>query len=197
MGEHAVAVVPPADADAPGELGVVEAFVNTVTYNWDDPSEETLTDPASVDTWLVQHGLLAEPGHVTQDEELERVVALREALRELLYANHDAIAPPEQALDVLRDASRGAPLEVAFGDDGTAWLSAHRTGLDSALATILAIMLRAMHEGTWRRLKACRNDGCRYAFYDRSRNRSGRWCDMAVCGNRAKVRAFRERQREQ
>ncbi|MGH2778535.1 MAG: CGNR zinc finger domain-containing protein, partial [Actinomycetota bacterium] len=31
------------------------------------------------------------------------------------------------------------------------------------------------------------------AFYDHSKNRSGKWCTMRVCGNRAKTRAYRER----
>jgi predicted RNA-binding Zn ribbon-like protein len=42
-------------------------------------------------------------------------------------------------------------------------------------------------------LKACPADDCQYAFYDRSRNHSAVWCDMKVCGNRAKVRQFRTR----
>ena len=38
-------------------------------------------------------------------------------------------------------------------------------------------------------------DGCLCLFIDKSRNRSRRWCDMADCGNQAKVRRFRERAR--
>jgi len=49
-------------------------------------------------------------------------------------------------------------------------------------------------DGTWARVKACVADDCQWAFYDSSRNRSGRWCDMAVCGNREKVRTYRSRQ---
>jgi predicted RNA-binding Zn ribbon-like protein len=50
-----------------------------------------------------------------------------------------------------------------------------------------------MSDGSWQRVKACRADDCHWAFYDFSRNRSGTWCDMAVCGNREKVRSYRER----
>ncbi len=50
-----------------------------------------------------------------------------------------------------------------------------------------------MVDGTWSRLKACRQ--CEWAFYDWSKNRSGRWCAMSVCGNRTKVRAYRARRR--
>ncbi|MGZ5324519.1 MAG: CGNR zinc finger domain-containing protein, partial [Solirubrobacterales bacterium] len=48
---------------------------------------------------------------------------------------------------------------------------------------------------TWERLKLCENPDCLWAFYDNSRNRSGSWCRMGLCGNRIKNRAYRERQR--
>jgi predicted RNA-binding Zn ribbon-like protein len=51
-----------------------------------------------------------------------------------------------------------------------------------------------MAAGTWDRLKACRQETCRWAFYDNTKNRSGVWCTMEVCGNRAKARSYRERQ---
>ena len=52
-------------------------------------------------------------------------------------------------------------------------------------------------DGSWERLKVCADHGCRWAFYDRSKNRQGHWCDMAVCGNRLKNRELRARQRDQ
>ncbi len=60
-------------------------------------------------------------------------------------------------------------------------------------ARLLVAAVGAASEGTWRRLKACRNEGCRWAFYDGSKNRSGSWCTMDVCGSRAKMRAYRRR----
>ena len=45
----------------------------------------------------------------------------------------------------------------------------------------------------WKRLKGCRDENCRVAFYDKSRNRSRAWCSMEVCGNREKARSFRAR----
>ncbi len=60
----------------------------------------------------------------------------------------------------------------------------------------MAIVVRAMADGSWSRIKACRNDTCRWLFYDQSRNRSGTWCTMAICGSRMKARAYRARQRE-
>jgi predicted RNA-binding Zn ribbon-like protein len=54
-------------------------------------------------------------------------------------------------------------------------------------------MVVAEAGGTWGRLKACRNEACRWIFYDASKNRSGRWCDMQLCGARHKMRAYRGR----
>jgi predicted RNA-binding Zn ribbon-like protein len=53
----------------------------------------------------------------------------------------------------------------------------------------------AAADGSWQRLKACADEECRWAFYDHSRNRSGRWCSMATCGNQQKARTYRERAR--
>jgi len=62
-----------------------------------------------------------------------------------------------------------------------------------AIGRFLAIIHESITQGTWQRLKVCRNDICRWAFYDSSRNRSGAWCTMAICGNRMKGRTFRSR----
>lgn len=63
----------------------------------------------------------------------------------------------------------------------------------SAVAEVLAAATRLAVLGDWPRLKICPADDCRWAFYDRSRNRSRTWCSMQVCGNREKARAWRER----
>jgi predicted RNA-binding Zn ribbon-like protein len=64
--------------------------------------------------------------------------------------------------------------------------------LVTALARLLAILYTATVAGTWTRFKICRNDTCRWAFYDRSKNRSGRFCGTA-CGNAVSARAYRRR----
>jgi predicted RNA-binding Zn ribbon-like protein len=62
-----------------------------------------------------------------------------------------------------------------------------------ALDAVAAVVLGAMLDGSWARLKACRN--CNWSFYDYSPNRSATWCSMQICGNRAKTRAYRRRRR--
>jgi predicted RNA-binding Zn ribbon-like protein len=43
------------------------------------------------------------------------------------------------------------------------------------------------------RLKRCADESCRRAFYDETRSRTRRWCDLGTCGNRARVRRHRSR----
>ena len=67
------------------------------------------------------------------------------------------------------------------------------TGIDAVFGQLSAIIYTASMDGTWQRLRICRNDVCRWAFYDASKNRSGVWCSMAVCGSRIKARSWRKR----
>src|ERR671917_17466 len=102
--------------------------------------------------------------------------------------SHRQPAPGD--LEVIRDFVN--TLDVEDGSDDVATPAALVAWL-AARGRMLAIVAHAQSEGTWDRLKSCPADNCRWAFYDRSRNRSAVWCNMAVCGNRAKVRSYRER----
>jgi predicted RNA-binding Zn ribbon-like protein len=117
---------------------------------------------------------------------------MREALRKLLLAHNGEPLDPA-AVDAVNAAAKSAELVVRFDEHGHAALVPVRAGIDAALGRLIAIVYAAMADGTWERLKACREDTCEWAFYDWSKNRSGAWCDMAVCGNRAKARAHRQR----
>ena len=82
----------------------------------------------------------------------------------------------------------------------TAWKirwNAEETGPQALVMLVLAALLESQQAGTARRLKTCRNPRCRVAFYDRSRNASGVWRSVRVCGNAINLRAHRERRRSQ
>jgi predicted RNA-binding Zn ribbon-like protein len=178
-------------APAPGPLGLVQEFVNTLDV---EEGQDLLADPESLRSWFQEHGL-ADAGPAPGDADVAAVAELREALRRLLRVNSGADADPEAAALVNRLSAR-APVRVELRTDGTATLhAAGRGGVQDAMATVLAAAGTAMLDGSWSRLKACVDPDCGWAFYDRSRNRSGQWCDMAVCGSRHKVRAYRSRQR--
>ena len=125
---------------------------------------------------------------------MRRAIELREALRAHLRAHHGEPLDPAAA-EVLDAASRRARLTVRFTPAEETALEPQAAGVDGALGRLLAVVAAAIEDGTWRRLKVCPADDCQWAFYDESRNRSATWCDMKVCGNRAKVRGFRERTR--
>ena len=175
--------------EAPGRLETIRSFVNTLNI---DDGIEKLDGAAKLAAWLSEQGLLEEGRRATR-EDLEQAIALREAFREILLAHHGDYEMDPNALAALDAAARRAKLELRFAPDGTARPEPAAPGVAGALGRLLAIVAEAQQEGTWQRLKSCPADDCRWAFYDRSRNRSAVWCNMAVCGNRAKVRNYRER----
>jgi predicted RNA-binding Zn ribbon-like protein len=178
--------------DIPHSLDLVIDFVNTVDH---DQGSDAFETPAGAVGWLQQRGLLAAsmgPGPSAGSE--RDAIRLREALRALMLANNGVQADPDAAPELER-AARSGQLGVHFDANGST-LEPEDRGLAGALARVLIPVAEAMADGSWSRVKACRASDCQWAFYDRSRNRSGVWCDMAVCGNRTKVRAYRARSGE-
>ncbi len=174
---------------APGRLETVRSLVNT----WDvEAGVDRLSSTQGLDGWLEQASLAAGDAGCGPAE-VERAIALREALRSALAANHAGAPVPTDAVAVLNDAAGRADLSLALTPD-SGWVARPRAeGFDGAVGALLVTVADAMAAGTWSRLKVCANDTCRWAFYDQSRARSGRWCSMQVCGNRAKQQAWRAR----
>jgi predicted RNA-binding Zn ribbon-like protein len=159
---------------APEPLRIVQRLVNTVDFERDHD-------------WLAD--LLAEEGVDATPRELGRASETREAMRELLYANNGQPVEGDPH-EVLRRAAARARFTVDLEQPA---LVPEAPGVDGLLGRVLAVAYGAMLDGSWSRLKACRNHGCRWAFYDYSRNRSASWCSMQICGNRTKTRVYRRR----
>jgi predicted RNA-binding Zn ribbon-like protein len=174
---------------APGELRVVQAFVNTRDIEEDT---DELESPEALGAWLAAWGLLAR-GPAPGLRELEQAKEVREALRGLLLANNGAPLEPK-TVEILDQAAEKASLRVGFGTDGIATLQPAATGWEGALARLLELVVVARIDGSWPRLKACPNEECHWAFYDFSKNRSSKWCTMKRCGNLMNARAYRKRQ---
>ena len=177
---------------APGDLELVQRFMNLhehVAGNPDDlpPSAEM------VRTFLVERDLLERD---TAFDEGDRVLALslHEALHAKVRANAGERLTDEQVA-VIDDVAQRAGLHPHFGHDGP-HLVPSEPGVEGALGRLVAVAFHADLEGSWDHLKECAGGDCTAVFFDRSKNHSGRWCSMSSCGNRAKVRAWRERQRE-
>jgi len=175
---------------APGPLALVQALVNT-QYGQGRRAHVDLTSPEQLRAWLVAHRLLPD-GTPVSEGDFRRVLQLREALRSLLGANNGQVTPASQ-IDVLDRLASNAPLTVRFQHEGAPALEPDIAGVDGAIARLVGIVFTAMTDGTWARLKTCRNERCQKAFYDTSKNRSGAWCSMAGCGSRFKARAYRHR----
>jgi predicted RNA-binding Zn ribbon-like protein len=173
---------------APGRLGFVQAFLNSF-WDLDRHGGEVWSSPAVYGAWLAERGFDA----AATRADLDRAIALREALRALCLANHDGGETP-QALAILDGLARTvAPAGALAPSLATGTLEPVGNGPDAACALALGIAFAARADGTFARLKACPHARCGWAFYDTSRNRSGQWCSMRICGNRTKGEAFRRR----
>jgi len=168
------------------ELRRVLELVNTLEF---DPPADRLATLDEARAWLEQSGL---PGAIATEADRRRLVDLRKAIRPLLEANAGH-ADPERAWAGLEPFASSTPLYVRTGVHPS--LSPAGSGLPATIATLLATIYDATRAGTWRRLKLCRESTCAWAFYDESKNGSGTWCSMRVCGNRNKARRRRERSR--
>jgi len=169
-------------------LALVQDFVNTRNYF---RGGDLLGDAEGATVRLAECGLL-ERGERIGEVERRRLVEFREGLRGLLLAHTGVSGGDVEALNYIVSS---AALRVRFALDGRPDLEPGGEGglVERIVGHLLAEVVRAEAEGRWERLKACRNEGCLWAFYDASKNRSGSWCNMDVCGARHKMRAYRER----
>jgi predicted RNA-binding Zn ribbon-like protein len=173
---------------APGTLALVQDFVNTRNYF---RGGDLLGDAEEATVRLAERGLLEGDERVGEAER-RRLVEFREGLRELLLAHNGVVGADAGALNYMVSS---VALRVRFGPDGRPDLEPVAEGglVERIVGRLLAEVIQADAEGRWERLKACHNEGCRWAFYDASKNRSGSWCNMDLCGARHKMRAYRER----
>jgi predicted RNA-binding Zn ribbon-like protein len=188
---------PGIDASEPGErdptpttdLHLLQAFVNTIDI---EDGRDDLGTPERLHRWLMDRSL-ASPTDTVAEADLRRTVEIREGLRALGRANNGESLDREKVA-ALNRAADGIPVLIGVNPDDWS-LRPAAPGVDGFLGTILSSVARSMADGSWSRVKACQNDACHWLFYDHSRNRSGTWCTMAVCGSRMKARAYRSRRR--
>jgi hypothetical protein len=188
---HSVSVKP-----APEPLAVIQRLVNTRnSLNGYDLLENLPTAKA----WLAvaqPRGVWApsDSGRQLNDSDLDRLRELREALRALLLAHASGHAPADDVVERLRSLGADSPLRVDFDPLGTPVLTTRNDHdlVDGHVDAVFAAVV-AVQPDQLRRLKACVNPACGWAFYDTSRSRSGTWCVMEVCGARHKMAQYRHR----
>jgi predicted RNA-binding Zn ribbon-like protein len=172
---------------ASGVLGLVQAYVNTADL---EARTDQLNDPNTLVAWLVARGLMS--SGEGSEADLKHAIAVREAIRGFIGANTGAAVYPVD-IATLNGAASASRLRARFGSDGKARLEPEAAGVEGALGRMVAAVFAAIGDDDWERLKLCGSHTCRWAFFDKSRNHSSRWCRMASCGNRQKARRFRQR----
>ncbi|WP_345743553.1 CGNR zinc finger domain-containing protein [Streptomyces sp. ODS28] len=173
----------------PDSLVLVRELVNTRDV---ETGEDALAEGAGFADFVRRHGL--GPMGLDRDRHGADLRELRECLRAACLAHAGTDMPPHEAA-VLGERLGHAPLALGVDRTGAAALRPAEglSGMRALTARIAADIAAASADGAWQRLKVCEAHDCLWAFYDRSPAGRRRWCDMAVCGSRAKMRAYRNR----
>jgi predicted RNA-binding Zn ribbon-like protein len=184
----------------PDPLANLYDFANTLdlrrfTYHRVEHQQgDELGSASDLGDWLSERGLL-DAGARVDAAAHQSALQLRAAIRAYLECDPDHRNSEKDVVRSLNETVRRFPIVVqALHKDGMKLQSARSDAL-SGLSQIVAELYDASATGTLGRLKACASEECRRIFYDRSKPGSRRWCQSTLCGNRAKTRNYRERQK--
>lgn len=178
-------------APAPAPLRLAQVFVNTADR---EAGADALETPQDLAKWLASYDLLART-ETAGAEDLRLALDLREGLRALFLGHHGWPGTRDvKGLARLDAALRWLPVRLTVTDGVVATTPAVDGAVRAALAEIAAVLVQVSPDQLVR-LKACQRDVCRWVFYDSSRNRSGTWCAMDICGVRTKMHTYRDRNR--
>jgi predicted RNA-binding Zn ribbon-like protein len=164
----------------------VRRFCNTINR---ENGADRFTTADGFDQWLRGEG--RRPTRPNR-RDLARIVAFREAIHAITRANQEQRVPHAalgDLADMVTDVSyriRATPASLHLVPDAP-------TATAALLGELALICKRADDDGTLRRLKSCAH--CQWTIYDASKNQSGRWCSMSICGTRHNARAYRKRHR--
>jgi predicted RNA-binding Zn ribbon-like protein len=180
-------------------------FLNTLELD-DGALVERLTSLDVAGEWLASHGVIRDKAlletRATAPEDraaaLARLIATRTALRDVAHSVAHEEVPERAAIDEVNWALRSRErIELVASKDGVRLGHSHvGDPVDDVLARIAEPIVREIGAGHDDRIRICASDTCRWLFYDESRSGRRRWCDMATCGNRAKARRHRARQKD-
>ncbi len=122
---------------------------------------------------------------------LARAVRVREAIFDIFSAVARGAPPPARAIGTLNRHLPQALGRLRIGAERGRFSWRLETGPDDpdrVLHPVLRSAADLLTGGEIDRVRICASDACAWLFLDSSRNRTRRWCDMSVCGNRAKAR---------
>lgn len=180
----------------PSELAALYDFVNSLDlrcyreHGVQHTPTDALASRAEAQAWMRAHDLLM-PRHLLSKDEHRKALALRQALRAFIEA-----APIERSKN--RDIGKGLetaaaafPVLLTTAQNGLAFSPKGA----NQLGRVLAELNRLAESAQLGRLKMCESPECHWIFFDRSKPANRRWCSSDRCGNRQKVRSYRERHR--
>jgi predicted RNA-binding Zn ribbon-like protein len=169
------------------EIDLLVDFVNTRDV---EEGMDSIAAPAQLMEWIAEH--TGEQLPELQAGDVQRMQGLRESIRALMHANNGGQVE-EADLVPIREAAERSRFRLAFDPGGGLELTPARADLSGFEAGLLLALEHLQCHDAWPRLKACTDEGCQWAFYDTTRNRSRTWCSMEVCGNREKTKRYRQR----
>ena len=160
-----------------------------------DPVELLVTaDDAA--RWLREAGLIDESARI-RDNDVVELRALRDAIYRIGHAAAQHYSPSSSDLHLLNQTAQRSAAIPQLDDDWSV-CALQADAFTTALATLARDAIAIFGSETERsRLRTCEQPDCAGLFLDRSRGERRRWCSMARCGNRHKVAAFRQRQKEE
>lgn len=155
---------------------------------------DSFATPRELQKWLVDHGLLDSGMKVSPGLRRE-AVAIRERLRSLLSHAPATRRTKTEEGAALEKSLRRFPVVIGWDKDGRLSLQGCSRGARGAVAVVLTEVYHAAIAGELDRLKVCPARECHWVFFDRTKPNTGKWCDPAICGNREKKRAYRQRKK--
>lgn len=179
-------------------------LINTVSWRRGANRRDDLTTAADLISWAEKAGLLPPGDARLWDADpaagrriLEQTVTVRELLFRLFSAVAAGNPPAAQDLEDFNDrlGQSLARIRLVQRANGYAWaFHPGQKPLERILDPVLRSAADLLVSPDLQRLKICADHSCGWLFFDMSRNRSRRWCDMRDCGNRAKARRYYRRQ---
>lgn len=154
---------------------------------------ERLHSPRDLGLWLGRRVPTLDADGLGE-RDLSDALILRGALARLYAAAADRAAPDPDDIDTLNLFAATPDIPPAL-EGGRRQAGAGRIRPAQALSTLARDAVAALGDEA-DRIRRCDADDCRTVYRDESRTKSRRWCSMQRCGNRAKVRAHRERARQ-
>jgi predicted RNA-binding Zn ribbon-like protein len=175
-------------------LGKVLAtsFTGTLSERYGN-AVERIPVPSRLVDWLAVSGLMVDS---CTESQLDHARELRESIHAAATAAASQTPPPFSAVQVINAFSTGGLASAILTPEGGREWRLSFASVEDALSVVAADAISIVARERDGKIALCASPTCRAAFFDTSRSRSRRWCDMNTCGNRDKKARFRANKRK-